>query len=267
MEPMFRWLKRLVVIVPVLVALFFAGVFIYANVINKADPKLTTDDLRDALTTTIATTPAAGAPDGSAITPTGSTVSAAGDTAAPTGVSAAPSSAAGFDGTWSATDASELGYRVEEVLTGVNTTATGRTNAVTGTLTLSGTTVTAVDVSVEVARITSDQNRRDAQFKGRIMEADRYPTATFVLTAPIELGSLPVGDEQVTASATGDLTLHGVTRSVTFELTAQVTNDQIGVLGNIPVTFADYGIANPSNNFVKMEDQGLIEFVLVFART
>jgi hypothetical protein len=38
----------------------------------------------------------------------------------------------------------------------------------------------------------------------------------------------------------------------------------IGVQGSIPVVFADYKIANPSNGGVETEDHGLVEFVLVF---
>ena len=39
---------------------------------------------------------------------------------------------------------------------------------------------------------------------------------------------------------------------------------KVGVLGSIPVLFSDYDIQNPSYGTVKTEDDGLIEFVLVF---
>jgi polyisoprenoid-binding protein YceI len=96
------------------------------------------------------------------------------------------------------------------------------------------------------------------------MEVDQYPEATFALTAPIEFLSVPPVGEQITASATGDLTLHGVTRPVTFDVTAEAGDDRIGVLGNIPVRFADYDIDNPSISGITTEDNGLLEFVLVF---
>ena len=47
-------------------------------------------------------------------------------------------------------------------------------------------------------------------------------------------------------------------------MTAQASGEQIGVLGSIPVLFSDYGIDNPSFGAVKTEDNGLLEFVLVF---
>jgi polyisoprenoid-binding protein YceI len=168
-------------------------------------------------------------------------------------------------GTWTVTDASELGYRVNEVLFGVNADAVGRTNQITGALTIDGTTVTDAEFVVDVASITSDEGRRDGQFRGRIMSTDEFPTATFTLTAPIELGVEATEGAAVTATATGNLTLRGVTNPVEFEVTAKLDNGKIGVLGNIPVVFADYEIANPSFGGVTTEDNGLLEFVLVFA--
>jgi polyisoprenoid-binding protein YceI len=96
------------------------------------------------------------------------------------------------------------------------------------------------------------------------MSTDDFPTSTFVLTTPIEFGSIPAEGESITASATGDLTLRGVTRSVTFDLTAQIEGGRIGVLGSIPVLFSDYEIPDPSNGFAVVKDNGLLEFVLVF---
>ncbi|MDH5239120.1 MAG: YceI family protein [Acidimicrobiia bacterium] len=165
---------------------------------------------------------------------------------------------------WNVTDASELGYRVKEVLFGVSTEGVGRTNQITGSLTISGTTVATAEFTVDVASITSDESRRDGQFRGRIMSTDEFPTAVFRLTQPIELGTDPAEGVEVATSATGDLTLRGVTNSVTFDVTAQLANGKIGVLGSIPVVFADYGIANPSIGGITTEDNGLLEFVLVF---
>ena len=153
---------------------------------------------------------------------------------------------------------------MEEVLFGINTTAAGRSNQITGTMSIDGTTVSDASFTVDVGSITSDESRRDSQFRGRIMEVDQFPEATFTHGAPIEFGTVPAIGKQITASATGDLTLHGVTRSVTFDVTAEAGDSRIGVLGNIPVRFADYGIDNPSIGGVTTEDNGLLEFILVF---
>ena len=165
---------------------------------------------------------------------------------------------------WNISTDSTLGYRVSEVLGGVDTEGAGRTNQVTGTLTIAGTSATAAEFTVQMATITSDSDRRDGQFNDRIMSTSEFPTSTFVLTAPIDFGTIPAEGEAITATATGDLTLRGVTNSVTFEVTAQLEGGRIGVLGSIPIAFSDYEIPDPSNGIATVKDNGLLEFVLVF---
>jgi polyisoprenoid-binding protein YceI len=225
----------------------YAYIFIFKD---DAPPALTSEDLDDALTTS---TQVPGTGDPGATDPP----STDGGTAAPAGV----------DGVWLAVqDGSTVGYRIQEVLAGVDTEAAGRTDQVTGSITIAGTQVTAGDFTVDMATLTSDESRRDGQFRGRIMSVDQFPTATFVLTAPIEFGAVPSDGESLTATATGDLTLRGVTRNVTFEVEAQLEGDRIGVLGNIPITFADYDIPEPSNGIAKVQPDGLLEFIIVFER-
>ncbi len=251
-----RWVKWAVLAVVAVVALGYGAIFIYANFINDAPDELDESDLSEALVDESAAD--AGGDEPAAEPEPVATEAPAEEVVA--------DPVAGFDGSWVPTDASEFGYRVDEVLAGVNVTAVGRGNQITGELVIEGTTAAAIDVEIDVASIESDDSRRDGQFRGRIMETDQFPTATFSLTSPIDFGSIPAEGEQITATAIGDLTLHGVTREVTFELTAEATADRIGVLGNIPVLFEDYDIDNPSFGTISVENDGLLEFVLVFER-
>lgn len=272
-----RWAMWIVLAVVAVVALGYGAILIYANFINDPADELTTDDLADRLADPVTTTapPASDGTDAPTPTPdpVPETTTAAPDApaaTAPTSDDPVGDDTSGavpdVEGVWNATEASEMGYRVKEILFGVDTEGVGRTNQITGSLTITDTQVTDGAFQVDMASVESDDNRRDGQFRGRIMSVDEFPTADFVLTAPIELGEIPAEGEQITASATGDLTLRGVTNAVTFEVTAQVQSDRIGVLGNIPVVFADYEIGNPSISGITTEDNGLLEFVLVFER-
>ena len=181
--------------------------------------------------------------------------------------SSTDSSSASVDGTWQVTkDGTTVGYRVNEVLFGQSATAVGRTDAVTGQLTLDGTTATAADFTADLTKVASDQGNRDNQFQGRIMDTSSYPTATFKLTSPIELSSIPENLVEVTEKATGDLTLRGKTRPVTFNVIARRNGDKIEVNGSIPITFSDWGIPNPSFGPATTEDHGILEFILAFKR-
>jgi polyisoprenoid-binding protein YceI len=165
-------------------------------------------------------------------------------------------------GTWQVSQGSEAGYRVDEVLNGQNTTAVGRTTAVTGDLTATSTTITRARITVDLTSVTSDQSRRDNQFQGRIMNTSQYPTATFTLTEPIDLGTLATKAGTRTVDVHGTLSMHGATKNVTVALTVVRSGSTLSASGQVPVTFADYGIDNPSFGFVSTEDHGTIEILL-----
>lgn len=259
----------------IIIALVSAGVLavgaflVYFYVIREdAPPALTTADLDEALggssdtTETVTVTVPVDTTAATVDTTNGATDTTA-TTAAPTATDAVPV-ATDPSGTWNISPDSVLGYRVSEVLFGLDTEGAGRTNQVSGTLVIEGATATSAEFTVQMASITSDDDRRDGQFNGRIMSTDQFPTSTFVLTSPIDFGAVPAEGETITAAATGDLTLRGVTNSVTFEVQAKLEGGRIGILGNIPIAFSDYDIPDPSNSAAIVKDNGLLEFVLVF---
>ncbi|MEC5183762.1 polyisoprenoid-binding protein YceI [Cryobacterium sp. MP_3.1] len=170
-----------------------------------------------------------------------------------------------LSGTWSVAADSFAGYRVDEVLQGNDVTVTGRTTDVTGELTVDNLSLTAATITVDVASIATDEGARDAYFRDSAMEADAFPTATFTLTAPVTLEA-PVAGVAQTLSATGELTLHGVTQPVTVELQAALTETGGQVVGSIPITFSDYGVDAPDLGFVSVEDAGSVEFELFVAQ-
>jgi polyisoprenoid-binding protein YceI len=170
-----------------------------------------------------------------------------------------------LSGTWSIGADSFAGYRVDEVLQGNDVTVTGRTTDVTGELTVEDLSLTAATITVDVASISTDEGARDAYFRDTAMEADTFPTATFTLTEPVTLAA-PVAGVAQTLTATGDLTLHGVTQPVTVELQAALTETGGQVVGSIPITFSDYGVDAPDLGFVSVEDDGSVEFELFVAQ-
>jgi len=184
-------------------------------------------------------------------------------TSGASGSAATGTATSGVAGTYHVGAGSEAGYRVTEVLVGLHTTAVGRTTKIWGSLTVSGTTVTAGTFSVNMASVKSDQSGRNAQFDGRIMDVARYPTATLTLTRPIALGSVPAVGARATYTATGNLDLHGVTRQVTFTLSAERTAGGIYVLADVPVTFAEWDITNPSvGGLVTTASSGTLEVLV-----
>lgn len=249
-----RWIAGFVVFA----ALFGAvGIpYIYIHFINKPEPKLSFEQRDKELAAAAAT----------AANSETTAVVASTDTAAAS-TSAAVASTDSVDGTWKIVSPSTAGYRVKEVLNGQSTEAVGRTSGVEGTVTIGGTSVTAVDLSVDMTTVASNESRRDDAFRGRIMNTGEFPVALFSLTEPIVLGTIPDVGATATATAKGTLTMHGVEKAVEVAVTARRSASTIEVLGTIPIAFADYGVANPSIGFVKTEDTGVIEFLLTLGKS
>jgi polyisoprenoid-binding protein YceI len=186
---------------------------------------------------------------------------APGRTTSTTSAQAAPAGSA--NGTWKVGPGSVAGYRVQEVLLGQNATAVGRTDEIWGSLVIDGAMVTKGSFTVNMSSVISDQSQRNHKFDGPIMNVSSYPTATLTLTSPITLGDVP-GEGSITHySATGALNLHGVTRTVSFPVSAERLNSQIDVLADITIPFADWDISNPSvGGFVTTANSGTLEVLL-----
>lgn len=163
-------------------------------------------------------------------------------------------------GTWTVADGSFAGYRLDEVLQGQDVTVTGRTEEVTGSVTVGDGSITDATVEVDIASVATDESNRDAYFRDEAMEADEFPTATFVLTEPA-----PIEEGATSVELNGDLTIHGVTQPATVEAEVAgdaTTGEPVQVIGSVPITFADFDVEAPSLGFVTVEDEGSIEFSL-----
>lgn len=231
------------------VVLALGGTWLYINVIKEDAPeRLSLDD--DRSTESSATTATTAAPTDSTTETT-----AAGTTTTD-----------GVDGEWTVTEDSIVGYRAKEVLFGQDTEGVGRTNSVTGSMTIAGTSVDDASFEVDMTSLRSDSSQRDGQFNGRIMQTDEFPTATFELTSPIDLGDIPADGTEVTATATGDLTIKGETKSVELNITAKHEGATVSVLTEYDVVFADWNIDDPSFGPAQVEPNALLEIKLVFAK-
>jgi polyisoprenoid-binding protein YceI len=206
---------------------------------------------------------------------------AAAQASASAGSTASASTSSGttgsVDGTWNVDasigsfsdfSGSFVGYRVDEELATVGAaTAVGRTPDVTGGVTLDGATIAAVEISADLSTLQSDKSQRDGQLHRQALETDTYPTAAFSLTQPIDLGAAPTDGQVIQATATGNLTIHGVTKSVEIPVEARLSGNVVTVTGSIDILFADYSISRPvSFAVLTIADHGTMEFQLRLTR-
>jgi polyisoprenoid-binding protein YceI len=208
------------------------------------------------------------APSAAVATPSAAASSAVPSTAAP-GSSAATGDLAG---PWTVASG-VAGYRVRETFLQQNaeTDAVGRTEDVTGSLTVDGEAgslrLASTQITIDMTTLKSDRDRRDAQLRGRGIQTDTFPTSTFDLATPVALPA-DFGSTDVAVALPGKLTLHGVVKDVTIEAQARVEADgTVVVAGSLPIVFADYGIEAPNvAGIIAVQDNGTMEFRVVFAK-
>lgn len=165
---------------------------------------------------------------------------------------------------------SEAGYRVDEVLqvAGQSTaqTVVGRTADVTGTISIEGTKLTQARFEVQMSTVETDDSRRDGRFRSALAVSD-FPTAVFELTSPADFGEVPNPGETVSTTIEGEMTIHGVTKTVELTMDAVITNGRLVVVGSTPVVFTDYEVTKPTAAIVvSLDDEGVIEFQLFMTK-
>ena len=181
--------------------------------------------------------------------------------------SAATLDAASIPGTWSIAADSIVGYRVRKRLASLSadSDAVGRTNAITGSAAVASSggtlSVTAAEFTVDMTSLKSDRQMRDNRLRNDGIQTDTFPTSTFKLTSPVVLPSGATSGAAFDVTLHGELTLHGVTKTVDIPAKGQVNGSQIQVLGTLSFPFSDYTINAPNiGGFVAVEDHGTLEF-------
>jgi len=144
-------------------------------------------------------------------------------------------------------EASTASYEVQEVLTGQgDVTAVGTTNAFIGTILLddAGTPLTCSTFYVDLRTLTTDEDRRDAQVQN-VLETSEFPLGTFILTSVEGLDGAVNDGEEHTITLVGDLTIHGVTNTVSWEATVSTDGDTLTGTATTTITFGDFGMDAP----------------------
>jgi polyisoprenoid-binding protein YceI len=192
---------------------------------------------------------------------------AATDTGAGTETTAAgPADSGDLSGTWTVAQPSTAGYRAKEILFGQSTEGVGRTTDVTGTITIAGDSITEGTITVDLTTLKSDEDRRDGQVQGRILQTSDFPRATFTIRGPLALPAAPAIDATVTLDAPGTLNLHGIDKEITIPLQVKRTTGGFEVIGSSDIVFTDYGISDPSNPAAQVENHATLELALTFAK-
>ncbi len=169
---------------------------------------------------------------------------------------------------------SEARFLIGEVLAGSHTIVVGRTRDIRGELAVDLSHPASAElgtIQVDLSTLATDNAFRNRAIHSAILDTGRddFRFGTFTATAIEGVPDEVALGQPYALRLTGDLTLHGVTRSVSFE--AQVTaNSQSRLIGSASLAFpyTDFAIRIPylPPQVASVEEQVVLEIDLVFQR-
>jgi polyisoprenoid-binding protein YceI len=119
--------------------------------------------------------------------------------------------------------------------------------------------VDKIDVTVQVADLTTDVPKLVEHLKSPdFFDVAQFPTAHFVSTSV-------VAGEGGAQTVTGDMTLHGVTKSISFPATIEFAGTDIKAHAEFSINRKDFGIVYPGKPDDLIQDNVLLTLDLVAA--
>jgi polyisoprenoid-binding protein YceI len=158
-------------------------------------------------------------------------------------------------GAWAITDKSKATIRVREQLVGVSLpsdavlTATGAKGSFE--LNSDGTFTSGSKITFDLTTLSSDERDRDNFIKNDTLQVRQFATAQFVPTKTSGL-TLPLASSGTfTFTLTGNMTIRGKTKEVTFDVTAKRDGSDLTATAtaNPSWKFGDFGMTAPSVPF------------------
>jgi polyisoprenoid-binding protein YceI len=144
-------------------------------------------------------------------------------------------------------------YKVREQLAGISfpSDAVGTTQSVTGTVVVNpdgSIDASKSKLTVDLRTLKSDQQMRDGYIQGRTLETEKFPMLEFVPRRAVGLSApLPAGMQaQSGFQLVGDMTLHGVTNEVTWNVVATFGNEVVGGRATTTLQFDTFKLTKPS---------------------
>jgi polyisoprenoid-binding protein YceI len=164
----------------------------------------------------------------------------------------------------------EAKYMVREQLAELSfpTDAVGTTGQISGAIVVSpdGSFDTQQSsITVDLASIQSDRTMRDNYIRQRVLQTAQYPLAVFVPTEARGLDENALKSGGTTFELVGNLTVHGVTKEVVWDVTASLAGNALTGTATTKFTFEDFGMTVPRVMAVlSVEDNIRLEYDFSF---
>lgn len=185
----------------------------------------------------------------------------------PLDASSAKPASTDVNGTWeimpgTPPNTTSVGFTFDELLPNERRSTSGSTQDVTGSVIVEEGELTAGEVIVDLTDVVTDQNVRDESVRNKLFETNRYPTAAFHITKPVDVSGLPADGTAGQVEITGDLTIKGQTHEITHTFDVLRDADSIVISGSPVIDRNAYGVKSPEMIAADIADKGTIDLRL-----
>ena len=163
-------------------------------------------------------------------------------------------------------------YKVREQLAGIDfpSDAVGGTEAIAGLVIVNpdGSFDQKSKLTVDLKTLVSDQSMRDGYLQRNTLETEKFPTMDLVPKRVTGLAAPMPATGQAGFRLVSDLTLHGVTKEVTWTVVSTFGNDTIAGRATTTTDFATFGMTKPSlARLLSVDDKIELEVEFRFKRS
>lgn len=163
---------------------------------------------------------------------------------------------------------SEAKFEINEVLTGKPFHVVGTTKDVTGQMNISPSNLEASTVGtikINARTLKTDSEMRNGAIGRRILHSEENEFITFTPNGSTGLPEKPEVGQEYTFQTTGTLTVSGVSKDVTFAVTAKaVSETEVDGVAKATIKYADFGLVIPKVPMVaSVEDNVDLTFTFV----
>jgi polyisoprenoid-binding protein YceI len=161
-------------------------------------------------------------------------------------------------------------FVVKETLRGVPDVVTvGETSSITGDLYLSAGGLSPASRSsfkVDLRNLRTDNNMRDNYIKQNTLQTNRFPTAEFTIDSVTGFPASYQENTEVQLTLTGTLTVHGVSKPVSWQVKARQAGDTLTATADTDIKMTDYGMTPPNVQLARSHDEVHLQVVFVSKR-
>ena len=167
---------------------------------------------------------------------------------------------------------SKATYELGEVLKGKQTHVVGSTGDIAGDIAISLKDVQKIqigEIKINARTFKTDIDMRDQNVRKMVLKSDD-PANEFIVFKTTNITGVPAtieSNKEFPVTITGDVTIAGVTKSITFTGIAKLSDaNELRINANTMVTYGDFGVTVPNFSFLANVDKTVKLSIALIAR-